>query len=181
MIEVMIVKTVKAMTLVGNPKIGSRTLNVAEEVTRQVGAWIETQGVTIANSTVDIAALGAGLLDWENKAVNDVLQKIAESGLLVVASPTYKATYTGLLKLLLDRIPMEGLAGRVAIPVMVAAAPIHVLAVETHLRPVLVELGASCPTRGLVVLESKLGELSEVVAKWLEGAKPMLGPLLRKD
>jgi len=181
MIEATIVKTIKAMTLVGNPKIGSRTLHVAEEVTRQVGAWIETQGVTIANGTVDIAELGAGLLEWEDKAVNDVLQKIAECRLLDVASPTNKATYTGLLKLLLDRIPMEGLAGHVAIPVMVAAAPIHVLAVETHLRPVLVELGACCPTRGLVVLESKLGELAEVVAKWLDAAKPMLAPLLTKD
>jgi FMN reductase len=132
----------------------------------------------VENTTVDIAELGAGLLEWENKAVNDVLQHIAESRLLVAASPTYKATYTGLLKLLLDRVPMEGLAGRVAIPVMVAAAPIHMLAVETHFRPVLVELGACCPTRGLVVLESKLGELSDVVGKWLEGAKPMLAPLL---
>jgi FMN reductase len=180
-IEVTIVKPVMAMTLVGNPKVGSRTLHVAEEVTRQISQWIETQGATVTNSTVDIAELGAGLLEWENKAVNDVLQKIAESRLLVVASPTYKATYTGLLKLLLDRIPMEGLAGHVAVPVMVAAAPIHVLAVETHLRPVLVELGACCPTRGLVVLESKLGELKEVVAKWLDGAKPALGPLLTKN
>jgi FMN reductase len=168
------------MTLVGNPKAGSRTLHVAEEVAKQLAAWLETQGVKMVNTTVDIVELGAGLLEWENKAVNDVLQCVAQSQLLIVASPIYKATYTGLLKLLLDRIPMEGLAGRVAIPVMVAAAPIHVLAVETHLRPVLIELGACCPTRGLVVMESKLGELSDVVGKWLEGTKPMLGPLLIK-
>ena len=171
-------KTIKAVTLVGNPKVGSRTLQVAEEVTKQLGAWLGSQGTKVENSTVDIAELGAGLLEWESKAVNDVLQRIAESNLLVVASPTYKATYTGLLKLLLDRIPMEGLVGRVAIPVMVGAAPVHMLAVETHFRPVLVELGACCPTRGLFVLESKLGELSDVVGKWLEGAKPMLAPLL---
>jgi FMN reductase len=172
-------QTVNAMTLVGNPKAGSRTLHVAEEVARQIAIWLETQGVRTANSTVDIVDLGAGLLEWENKAVTDVLRRIAESQLLIVASPTYKATYTGLLKLLLDRIPMEGLAGRVAIPVMVAAAPSHVLAVET-LRPVLIELGACCPTRGLVVMESKLGELSDVVGKWLQGGKAMLGPLLIK-
>jgi FMN reductase len=133
------------------------------------------------NSSVDIIELGAGLLEWENDAVNDVLKRIEQSQLLIVASPIYKATYTGLLKLLLDRIPMEGLSGRVAIPVMVAAAPIHVLAVETHLRPVLVELGACCPTRGLVVMESKLGELSDAVGKWLEGAKPVLAALLIRE
>jgi FMN reductase len=172
------VQTVKAVTLVGNPKIGSRTLQVAEEVTKQVTSWLDPQGIKVANTTVDIAELGGGLLEWENKAVNDVLQQIAECKLLIAASPVYKATYTGLLKIVLDRIPMEGLAGHVAIPVMVAAAPIHVLAVETHFRPVLIELGACCPTRGLVVLESKLGELPAVVEKWLDLAKPMLAPLL---
>jgi FMN reductase len=175
------VKTIKAVTLVGNPKIGSRTLQVAEEVTKQVTGWLDLQGVKSTNSTVDIAELASGLFDWENKAVNDVIQRIAECDLLTVSSPIYKATYTGLLKMLLDRIPMEGLAGRVAIPVMVAAAPIHVLAVEIHLRPVLIELGACCPTRGLVVLESKLPELSSVVGKWLDAAKPMLAPLLIRD
>jgi FMN reductase len=175
---VTIVQSIKAVTLVGNPKIGSRTLHVAEEVTKQVTGWLDPQGIKVTNTTVDIAALAGGLFEWENKAVNDVLQQIAECRLLIAASPIYKATYTGVLKMLLDRVPMEGLAGRVAIPVMVAAAPIHVLAVETHFRPLLVELGACCPTRGLVVLESKLGELPEVVGKWLDGAKPMLAPLL---
>ena len=171
-------KTIKAVTLVGNPKIGSRTLQVAEEVTRQVAEWLDLQDVTVTSNTVDIAELGSGLFELENKAVNDVLQLIAQCDFLIAASPIYKASYTGVLKMLLDRIPMEGLAGRVAIPVMVAAAPIHALAVETHFRPVLVELGACCPTRGLVVLESKLGELSAVVGKWLDGARPILGPLL---
>ena len=171
-------KTIKAVTLVGNPKIGSRTLQVAEEVTKQLTDWLDLQGTKVTNTTVDVAELGGGLLEWENKAVDDVLQRIAECTLLIAASPVYKATYTGVLKMLLDRIPMEGLAGHVAIPVMVAAAPMHVLAVETHFRPVLIELGACCPTRGLVVLESKLGELPAVIGKWLEGAKPMLAPLL---
>ena len=171
-------QSLNAITLVGNPKIASRTLQVAEEVTNQLVAWLATQGVTATNSTVDIAALGGGLFEWEDKPVNDVLQKIAEAKLVVVASPVYKAAYTGVLKMLLDRIPMEGLAGRVAIPVMVAAAPIHTLAVEAHLRPVLVELGACCPTRGLVIMESKLPELPTIVGAWLEAAKPMLAPLL---
>ena len=171
-------KSIKAITLVGNPKVGSRTLLVAEEVTKQITAWLNQQSVLATNSTVDIAALGAELFEWESKPVNAVLQGIAESDLVVVASPVYKAAYTGVLKMLLDRIPMEGLAGRVAIPIMVAAAPIHVLAVEVHLRPVLIELGACCPSRGLVVMEQKLDDLPATVGKWLEGAKPMLAPFL---
>ena len=55
------------------------------------------------------------------------------------------------------------LVGRVAIPIMVGAAPIHTLAVDAYLRPLLIEIGASCPTRGLFVLESQLSELEAVV------------------
>jgi FMN reductase len=57
----------------------------------------------------------------------------------------------------------------------VGAAPIHTLAVDAYLRPLLIELGASCPTRGLYVLESQLPELEAVVGRWLAAAVPALG------
>ena len=47
---------------------------------------------------------------------------------------------------------------------------------ETHFRPLLVELGASVPSRGLYVLESQLDDLDAVVADFMHGA----GPLLRR-
>ncbi|HTI85813.1 MAG TPA: NAD(P)H-dependent oxidoreductase [Alphaproteobacteria bacterium] len=172
-------RTLKLLTLVGNPKAGSRTLHVAEEVARQIDGLGKAQGLEIATESIDIVTLGAGLFDWDSKLVNDALQKVAEADVLVVASPVYKAAFTGVLKLFLDRIPMEGLAGRIVIPMMVAAAPIHTLAVEVHLRPVLIELGGSCPVRGLVVMESKLSELPDIVGKWLAGAKDVLQPLMR--
>ena len=81
----------------------------------------------------------------------------------MVASPTYKATYTGLLKLFLDQIGADELAGVVTVPVMVGAGAAHALAVETHLRPVLVELGATMPTRGLYLQEADLAELTPVL------------------
>ena len=74
--------------------------------------------------------------------------------LVVVASPTYKATYTGLLKALPRPLPAPGTGGVTAVPLMLGAAPVHALAPEHGLRPLLVELGASVPTRGLYVLDS---------------------------
>lgn len=171
-------RTLNLLTLVGNPKAGSRTLQVADEVARQVAGWLEAEGTKVAVEHIDIVTLGAGLFEWESKPVNDALARVAEADILVVSSPVYKAAYTGVLKIFLDRIPQEGLAGRICLPIMVAAAPIHTLAVEAHLRPVLVELGGCCPTRGLVVMEQKLAELPATVEKWLGGAKPMLAPLL---
>lgn len=50
----------------------------------------------------------------------------------------------------------------------------HSLAVEVHLRPVLVELGATVPARGLYVTEPELGELDVAVARWAAAAIPLI-------
>jgi FMN reductase len=55
--------------------------------------------------------------------------QVSEAAVVVVASPTRMATYTGLLKLFLDRFPADALRG-VAGPLMLGAGPAHVLAPE---------------------------------------------------
>jgi FMN reductase len=92
---------------------------------------------------------------------------------VVVASPTFKASYTGVLKLFLDQVPTDGLAGVAAVPVMMGAGPGHALAPELLLKPVLVELGATCPTRALYLLETAYADGAAIDA-WAERARPAL-------
>jgi FMN reductase len=165
--------------VVGNPKPRSRTLDVARKVARAatVAAGLDDPDELV----VDLADLGPRLFDWSSPDVREAVDAVAARSLLVVASPTYKATYTGLLKSFLDWFSTTGLSGVTTIPVMVGAAPAHALAVEVHLRPVLVEIGATLPTRGLYLLESDLPRLDEVVAEWTKEAGPplrrsLLGP-----
>ena len=158
--------------VVGNPKPGSRTLTVAEAV---AAAAAEASGLADAERlTLDLAELGPELFDWSSERVRVAVDAVRHCTLAVVASPTYKASYTGLLKSFLDWFATTDLAGVVVVPVMVGAAPQHALAVEVHLRPVLVELGATLPTRGLYVMESQLADLDPIVAAWVEEAGPRL-------
>jgi hypothetical protein len=71
----------------------------------------------------------------------------------------------------------DGLAGQVAVALMVGAGPGHALGPELTLKPVLAELGACCPTRGLYLLESQCAD-PEAFAPWLERARPRLESLL---
>ncbi len=89
-------------------------------------------------------------------------------------SPTYKATYTGMLKAFFDRYGSNGLAGSVAVPLMTGGAPIHALAVEVHLRPLLVELGAAVPARGLYVTEPEFAGPGAAIGRWAEASVPLL-------
>ena len=123
---------------------------------------------------VDLAEFAPRLFDWSAADVREAVDRIAATKLLVVASPTYKASFTGLLKAFLDWYPTTGLSGVTVIPVMVGAGAGHALAVEVHLRPVLVEIGATVPTRGLYVTEDQLDDLAPIIEAWLVEAAPRL-------
>ena len=159
----------RTAVVVGNPKPASRTL---------VAATTLAHRLTDAEPdlVVDLATLGATLLDWQDPSVAALVDDVGGADLVVVASPTYKATYTGLLKLFLDRFAGGvGLRG-VAVPLMLGAAPHHALAAEVHLRPLLVELGAAVPTPALYVLDRE-HDRPEAYDEWLGRARPLVHSL----
>ena len=82
-----------------------------------------------------MADVAPELFDPRSVTVSGLLDEVAASELVIVASPTYKATFTGLLKAFLDRYGNNALATSVAVPVMTGAAAIHVLAPDVLLRP----------------------------------------------
>jgi FMN reductase len=123
---------------------------------------------------VDLADHAPRLFDWADPALTEITARVAATDIAVFASPTYKAAYTGLLKAFLDRYGSNGLAGVTAVPVMTGGWAGHLLAVEVHLRPVLVELGASVPSRGLYVTEPELADLASAVDKWAAAAIPLI-------
>lgn len=150
----------------GNPKPRSRTWQAAHLVAEKLTGHP-------ADLDVDLVDFGAALLDWSDQQVAGTIAAVAASDLLIVASPTYKATYTGLLKLFLDRISGGALAGVTAVPLMLGGDWRHSLAADMLLKPVLVELGATCPTRGLFLVDSDYAE-SPVLDTWLELSRPQL-------
>jgi FMN reductase len=158
--------------VVGNPRPRSRTREVAEAVAAAAAAAVGR--VDAERVVVDLAEFGPLLFDSSSVRVRSAVERIAACPLVVVASPTYKASYTGLLKSFLDWFSTTGLQGATVIPLMVGAGPQHALAVEVHLRPVLVEIGATLPTRGLYVTEAQLVVLQDVIGEWLAEAAPGL-------
>ena len=155
----------RTAVVVGNPKPGSRTLAAAVHVARELDGG--EPGLV-----VDLATLGPALLDWQDPGVAELVAGVGAADLVVVASPTYKGTYTGLLKLFLDRFATDGLRG-VAVPLMLGAGPAHALAPELSLRPVLTEIGASVPTRALYLLDSSYDDPAAYLP-WLEVARPQV-------
>jgi FMN reductase len=157
--------------VVGNPAPQSRTLGIAEAVARALVPNVQP-------SVIDLADHASVMFDWKNAELQALSRKVAESDLVVFASPTYKASYTGLLKAFLDRYDTNGLGGVTAIAVMSGGSPFHSLAPDMTLRPLLVELGAITPTRSLYFMTSQLAELDTVVGAWAEINRPAVMAML---
>jgi FMN reductase len=166
-------------TIVGNPRVGSRTRLAAEAVAGSIGRLAEGVGRTVEQRVLELAELTGALFAFPSEAADAAVALATSSDLIVVASPTYKATYTGLLKAYFDRFGSNALAGVTAIPVMLGGAPIHMLAVDVHLHPLLLEIGASCPMRGLFILESDLEQLDALVGDWRVANQPILERVVR--
>jgi FMN reductase len=151
--------------VVGNPKPNSRTLEAATLVADRVSGGPP-------DLLIDVVTLGVGLLGFGDPKVASAVNSVRECSLIIVGSPTYKGTFTGVLKAFLDQFPSGSLHGAAALPVMLGAGPGHAMAPELLLRPVLVELGASCPVRGLYLAETTYLDES-TWAEWLEDARKL--------
>jgi FMN reductase len=156
------VSPLQIVTVVGNPRPESRTHVLARTLADELAAVLPEAKV----SGVDLAILGHRVLDGDDAAAAAATGQVLGADILVVASPTYKATYSGLLKAFLDRLGTGSLAGQRAVPVLLGGAPNHQLAVDVHFTPLLLELGAAVPVRGLFVLEADVPAFGTFAAAW---------------
>jgi len=128
-------KNLKVVAVSGGLKLPSRTLALVEEILSSLGAAlpIETRVIELS----EIGPLFGGVLSHDGlpKRVADDIAAIESADLLVVASPVYRASYTGLFKHLFDFVHHEAL---IDVPVLLAAtggSERHALVIDHQLRP----------------------------------------------
>ena len=146
----------------GHPRPGSRTLQLALALGERLAAG---RGQT-ALVTVDVAELGPALLKPADGATGKALLEIQDATLLIVASPTYRGTYSGALKVLLDQLPANALAGVLAVPVITADVQSQADAAEAFLARLLSELGADVVDFGLTAIGPELTDPTAVADQY---------------
>jgi FMN reductase len=161
--------TPSVLAVIGNPRPESRTHGLARSLVCEVAAALDASVL----EEVDLAVLGAAVLDWGDATAKAAVERVLAADILVLSSPTYKGSYSGLLKAFLDRVGGGALAGAAAIPILLGGAPNHMLAVNVHFAPLLVELGAVVPG-GLFVLESDVDAFPSFAAGWVAQRRALL-------
>ncbi len=129
----------------GSPSRESKTASLA-------GAWAALVGGEVLH-LADIDA-GALLFRSSHRSLEDALSAVAEANVLLLATPIYRGTYTGILKLLLDHMPLGGLEGKAIVLAGTAASPAHYLGLDCGLRPVVASLGGWSTPRVIYATDS---------------------------
>jgi FMN reductase len=66
----------------------------------------------------------------------------------------YRATYSGLLKVFFDQLPMNGLVDKTAIAIASGGSPAHLLVIDHGLRPLFASVGAITTPTGIYGTDS---------------------------
>jgi len=129
----------KIVGIVGSPSAESRSASLLEQVRSRLRPIASSfQVVAVRELPADALVLGLAA----NQAIRQALAAIADADVVIVATPIYKASYSGVLKAFLDLLPADALRGKTVLPMATGGSVSHLLALEYALKPVLAALGA---------------------------------------
>lgn len=131
----------KVVGISGSISSPSRTRVLVEDILGKLSQ--RTHGKYELIDIADIAKeLGATLsYDQLPPVIADAYKKLSSADIIVIGTPVYKASYTGLMKHFFDLIDPKLLAGKVAILAATGGSDQHALMLEYQLRPLASFLG----------------------------------------
>ncbi|MGM9487584.1 NADPH-dependent FMN reductase [Ideonella sp. YS5] len=125
--------------LAGSPSARSRSTALLRE------ALLALRPAGVPQAEISLRDLPAAAMlhgDAQDPAVARALAQVRAAELVLIATPIYKAAYSGVLKLFIDLLPPDALRGKRVLPLATGGSVAHLLAVDYALRPVLATLGA---------------------------------------
>ncbi|CAM03239.1 FMN reductase [Saccharopolyspora erythraea NRRL 2338] len=154
----------------GSPSATSKTERVGDHLARRLA------GEGIATEHLRLRRLPPRPLLSADAADPDVAAAVAQverADGIILATPTYKAAYSGLLKVFLDLLPQFGFAGKAVLPLATGGSVAHVLALDYGLRPVVQSLGPRHVVQSFFLLDKHILGLDEDLSLHADSAAPL--------
>ena len=142
-----------ALLIAGSPSERSRSASLLDAVAQR----LQVRGALVDRIHIrDLSPQALLLADFGHPTVVSAIDQVADASVLVVATPVYKAAYSGVLKVFLDLLPQTALKGKTVLPLATGGNPHHMLALDYALRPVLQSLGAKSILPGIYATDSQV-------------------------
>jgi len=119
----------------GSPTRPSRTTALVQKVAETFAARVGGVSTVIELSPL-LGELGSGPFRGDiGPAARAALEAVEAADLIVVGSPAYRATYTGLFKLFFDHVGQHALVDKPIVLTATGGSDRHALLVEHQMRP----------------------------------------------
>ncbi|SLM63632.1 MULTISPECIES: NADPH-dependent FMN reductase [Dickeya] len=143
----------RVITLAGSPRYPSRSTALLHHA----GKWLEAQGVEVLPWHLHNFAPD-DLLNarFDSPSLQTLNSQLAEADGVLIATPIYKASFSGGLKALLDLLPERAFEHKVVLPLASAGSIAHMLAIDYSLKPVLNALKAQEILQGVFAEDSQI-------------------------
>jgi FMN reductase len=144
----------RVVVISGSPSKFSRLYGILDYVDK----YLEKSGHKVHNIQVcqfpaeDLLHARFDSVEIQNA---NVLVEQAEA--VIIATPIYKASFSGVLKAYLDLLPQKALENKVILPIAIGGTSAHLLMLEYALKPVLSVLGATHIEKGVFVQNTQVG------------------------
>ena len=141
------------LLLAGSPSERSRSAALLDAVALRLAVrGVRAEHLHIRNLNPQALLLA----DTGHHSIVQAVKQVEDANLLVVATPVYKAAYSGVLKVFLDLLPQSALQGKTVLPLATGGSPHHMLALDYALRPVLQSLGAKHILPGIYATDGQV-------------------------
>lgn len=145
------------LLIAGSPSEQSRSAALLDGVKQRLEQQAGSRQLYIDRVQIrDLSPQALLLADWNHASIKRAIAQVESASALVVATPVYKAAYSGVLKVFLDLLPQTALKGKVVLPLATGGSPHHMLALDYALRPVLQSLGAKHILPGVYASDSQI-------------------------
>ena len=146
------------LLIAGSPSNPSRSAALLDAVEQR----LNLRGVAVERLHIrDLSPQALILADFGHPSIAGATAQVARARAIVVATPVYKAAYSGVLKVFLDLLPQTALKEKHVLPLATGGSPNHMLALDYALRPVLQSLGAAHILPGIYATDSQVVVLPE--------------------
>lgn len=148
----------KIVIISGSPNPTSRLNGMIGYVRQKLAEQhYETSVITV----VSLPAEDLVQAKFGSPAIQEANALVEQADAVIIASPVYKASFTGVLKAYIDLLPQKGFDGKIIAPLFIGGTIAHLLSIDYSLKPVLASMGAKHYVSGVYAVDSQINRTQE--------------------
>ena len=126
------------VALAGSPSAPSRSTALLRHVLGRLDDDVVRSEIVLR----DLPPAALVRAEFDDPVIRRAREQVAAARMVVIATPIYKASFSGLLKAFLDLLPQDALRSKAVLVLGTGGSAAHLLALDYALKPVLAALGA---------------------------------------